>query len=76
MEQGIITPVSFADWAAPIVPVLKSDKQSVRICGDFKRMVNQASKVDKYPIPKMEDLLHLDMSKHINNCYLTNQAKS
>ena len=56
VEQGILTPVSFADWAAPIVPVLKSDKQSVRICGDFKRTVNQVSKVDKYPIPKIEDI--------------------
>ena len=35
VEQGILTLVSFADWAVPIVPVLKSDKQSVRICGDF-----------------------------------------
>ena len=35
---------------------LKSD-QSVRICGDFKVTVNRASKVDKYPIPKIEDLL-------------------
>ena len=56
VDQGILTPVLFADWAAPIVPVLKSDKQSVRICGDFKRTVNQASKVDKYPIPKIKDL--------------------
>ena len=56
VDQGILTPVQFADWAAPIVPVLKSDKQSVRISGDFKRTVNQASKVDKYPIPKIEDL--------------------
>ena len=56
VDQGILTPVQFADWAAPIVPVLKSDKQSIRICGDFKRTVNQASKVDKYPIPKIEDL--------------------
>ena len=56
VDQGILTPVQFADWAAPIVPVLKSDRQSVRICGDFKRTVNQASKVDKYPIPKIEDL--------------------
>ncbi len=31
MEQGIIEPVQFADWAAPIVPVLKADKSSVRI---------------------------------------------
>ena len=38
------------------MPVLKSDKKSVRICGDFKRTVNQALKVDKYPIPKIEDL--------------------
>ena len=56
VEQGILTPVQFSDWAAPIVPVLKSDKKSVRICGDFKKTVNQASKVDKYPIPKIEDL--------------------
>ena len=31
VRQGIIEPVHFADWAAPIVPVLKSDKASVRI---------------------------------------------
>ena len=36
VEQGILSPVQFAEWAAPIVPVLKSDKKSVRICGDFK----------------------------------------
>ena len=28
MQQGIVEPVQFADWAAPIVPVLKSDKVS------------------------------------------------
>ena len=55
-KQGIINPVQFADWAAPIVPVLKADKKTVRICGDFKMTVNQASRLDKYPIPKIEDL--------------------
>ena len=55
-KQGIITPIQFADWAAPIVPVLKADKKTVRICGDFKMTVNQASRLDKYPIPKIEDL--------------------
>ena len=56
VQQGILTPVTFSDWVAPIVPVLKSDKKSVKICGDFKRTVNQICKVDKYLIPKIEDL--------------------
>ena len=34
-KEGIIQPVQFADWAAPIVSVVKADKQSLRICGDF-----------------------------------------
>ena len=36
VKQGILEPV-IAEWAAPIVPVVKSDKSSVHICGDFKR---------------------------------------
>ena len=58
-NEGIIKPVHFADWAAPIVPVLKSDKsdkKSVRICGDFKLTVNKASQLDKNAIPRIEDL--------------------
>ncbi len=55
-QQGVLEPVQFADWAAPIVPVLKSDKKSVRICGDFKMSVNAASNLDAYPIPRVEDL--------------------
>ena len=42
--------------AAPIVPVLKSDKSSIRICGDFRVTVNKAVKLDSYPIPRVEDL--------------------
>ena len=55
-REGIIEPVQFAEWAAPVVPVLKQDKKSLRLCGDFKFTVNKASKLDKYPIPKIEDL--------------------
>jgi hypothetical protein len=54
-EEGTIEPVQFADWAAPIVPIVKDDK-SIRICGDYKVTVNQAAKLDNYPIPKAEDL--------------------
>ena len=55
VEKGITTPISFSEWAAPIVPVMKNDK-TIRICGDFRVTINQASKLDQYPIPKVEDL--------------------
>ena len=52
----MLEPVEVSEWAAPIVPVLKQDKRSVRICGDFRVTVNPVSKLDRYPIPKMADL--------------------
>ena len=55
LKEGIIEPVQFSEWAAPIVPVRKSDG-SVRICGDYRMTINQASKLDAYPLPKIEDL--------------------
>ena len=55
-SEGIISPVEFTEWAAPIAPVVKQNG-SVRICGDYKCTVNQVSKLDNYPIPKTEDLL-------------------
>ena len=55
-QDGIIEPVEFADWAAPIVPVLKGNGQNVRICGDFKLTVNKASRLDTYPLPRIDDL--------------------
>jgi len=36
-KDGIIESVQYADWAAPIVPVLKADGKSLRICGDFSK---------------------------------------
>ena len=53
---GDIEPVQFANWAAPVVPVVKKDG-SIHICGDFKVTINRATKVDSYPLPKVEDLL-------------------
>ena len=50
--MNVLEPVQFSDWAAPIVPVPKSDG-SVRI---YKVTINRAAKVDQYPIPKIDDL--------------------
>ena len=52
---GVIRPVQFSDWAAPIVPVMKADGR-VRICGDYKITINRAAKIEKYPIPRIEEL--------------------
>ena len=54
-ESGIIEPVEFSEWAAPIVPVVKTDG-SIRICSDYKVTVNQAVKLDKYPLPHIDDI--------------------
>ena len=54
-REEIVQPVQFSDWAAPIVPVVKQDG-SVRICGDYRLTVNRASKLDSYPLPRVEDL--------------------
>ncbi|XP_056132822.1 uncharacterized protein K02A2.6-like, partial [Lampris incognitus] len=54
-DLGMISPVEHSDWATPVVPVNKKDG-TVRLCGDFKVTLNQALCVDKYPIPRIEDL--------------------
>ena len=54
-KEDIIEPVQFSEWAAPIVPVLKSDK-TVRLCGNYKLTVNQVAKLERCPIPRIEDL--------------------
>ena len=54
-ETGIIEPVQFSEWAAPIVPALKSNGQ-IRTCGDYKLTINQGVVEDKYPLPRVNDL--------------------
>jgi hypothetical protein len=54
-QEGILEPVQFSEWAAPIVPVLKSNGK-VRICGDYKITANRDIQTDQYPLPRIEDL--------------------
>lgn len=54
-RDDFLVPVKSSEWAAPIVPVLKQGG-SVRICGDFKITKKPVAAVEKYPLPRIEDL--------------------
>lgn len=56
VKDGVITPVNSSDWATPIVPIMKKDG-TIRVCGDFKITLNKCLEVDRFPLPKVEDLL-------------------
>ena len=65
--------------------MLKHDKQTVRICGDYKLTANHASRMEHYPLPKVEDLFStfaggtlftkLDMSQAYLQLLVDDQAK-
>lgn len=84
LAQEIIEPVKHSEWAAPVVPVLKPD-DTARLCGDYKLTVNQISKLEQYPIPRIEDLFatlsggqkfsKLDLSHAYHQIPLDEEAK-
>ena len=55
MKDDAVEPFSFSMWAAPIVPIIKGDG-SIRICGEYKSMINHVSETDQYHLPRIEDL--------------------
>lgn len=63
---GIISPVDFSDWAAPIVAVKKPNGK-IRICGDYSSGLNDCLEPHKYPLHRPEDLY----TKVANSCLFT-----
>nr|VZI49984.1 unnamed protein product [Spirometra erinaceieuropaei] len=57
-KADIIEPGQYSEWAAPIIPVLKTDG-SVRICSDYKLTINSATKLNPYPLLRIEDLYRI-----------------
>ena len=56
LRQGVIEPSS-SPWASPIVLVQKKDG-GVRFCVDYRRL-NQITKLDEFPLPRIDDTLDL-----------------
>ncbi|XP_063793378.1 uncharacterized protein K02A2.6-like [Pseudophryne corroboree] len=56
-DSGILSPVEWSEWATPIVPIVKKDKVgTIRICGDFKMIINPVLRTVQYPLPKIEGI--------------------
>ena len=69
---GIIYPATSSQWAAPIVPLMKKSGV-VRICGNFKTIINQASHTESYPLPRIEKLFsNMSGGKYFSKLDLAN----
>ena len=56
VSESILEPVEYADLAAPVVAVLKSNRKSIQLCGDFCMTVTLVAKLHRHPNPRVEDL--------------------
>lgn len=55
VNLGVLVPVPYSDYATPIVPVVKEDGK-VKIAGDFSVTLNKDLYIDKYPMPRIEEV--------------------
>ncbi|KAG7308938.1 hypothetical protein JYU34_006209 [Plutella xylostella] len=69
---GILVPVKFSEYATPIVPVLKENGK-VRIAGDFSVTLNKDLQIEKYPMPRIEEVFaKLGGGEHYSKIDLSN----
>ena len=53
--DGILEEVTYSEWAAPVVPAPKTEGQ-LRLCCDYKVTINPVLEVDRYPLPKPDNI--------------------
>ncbi|XP_017480324.1 PREDICTED: uncharacterized protein K02A2.6-like [Rhagoletis zephyria] len=84
VKAEVLKPIRVSEWAAPIVVVRKPNGK-FRICADFKVALNSQIQIDRYPIPRIEELFHklqggkyftkIDLSDAYLQVNLTDEAK-
>lgn len=74
-REGILSPVTFSEWAAPIVVVRKASG-GLRICGDYSTGLNTQLEPHTYPLP-IPDEIFVNFNKcsffsiiDLNNAYM------
>lgn len=85
LRAGVIEPVDRSDWATPLVIARKADG-GIRLCADYKVTLNKVLLVDRYPVPKVEDLFSglsgnhyftkLDLSQAYNQLVLNETSRN
>ncbi|XP_039761434.1 uncharacterized protein K02A2.6-like [Pararge aegeria] len=54
-REGVLRAVSFSEWATPVVPIVKKSGE-IRLCGDYRSTVNEATESDTYPMPTANEV--------------------
>lgn len=55
VRLGILVPINHSKYATPIVPILKNNG-TVKIAGDYSITLNKDLLIDKYPLPRIEEV--------------------
>ncbi|XP_053685726.1 uncharacterized protein LOC128735256 [Sabethes cyaneus] len=55
--KGILEKIEYAEWASPIVVVVKPNKKDIRICMDGSKTVNPHIVTHHYPLPIIDELI-------------------
>lgn len=54
-NEGVLRPTSYSEWATPVVPIVKKSGE-IRLCGDYRSTVNEATESDTYPMPTASEV--------------------
>lgn len=55
VTEGVLQPLPYLECATSVVPIIKKSGD-VRLCGDYRSTVNQATESDTYPMPAANEV--------------------